>query len=83
MIATLRALAMLVPAIALCACATDGTEQESKYARSVMQCPHGETLICEVRNTGRIRHGSFSKGGKNCTCEVPREGGTIIPSVNQ
>lgn len=84
MTATRRALVMLIPALALVACASDGTERTPKYARSGgVQCPPGETLICEVPTTGRIHHGSFSKRGKNCACEEPRAGATVIPSVNR
>jgi hypothetical protein len=44
-------------------------------------CAPGKTLVCEVSNVGRIKHGSFSNGSKNCSCEDPRAGAPIIPGI--
>jgi hypothetical protein len=64
----------------LVACAS-GNRQESREVSLSDTCAPGETLICEVPNTGRITHGSFSKGRKKCACEYAREGAPIIPGV--
>jgi len=65
------------------ACASNSTTQSANRDPSV-QCPAGKTMICEVRSTSRITHGSFSKRGSNCACEEEgRAGATIIPDVNQ
>jgi len=59
-----------------------GSRTASKSATP--SCPAGETLICEVRNTGRITHGSFSKKNTTrCSCDEARTGGTVIPGIPQ
>lgn len=59
-------------------------DSQTVSRNSSYQCPRGETMVCEVRNTGRITHGSFSKRGKNCTCQdESREGPAIIPEIRQ
>ena len=73
-------LAILV-LLAMGACASDGGNRTASRSAGVT-CPPGETLICEVRNTGRITHGSFSNRNTNrCACEVAANGGTVIPSI--
>ena len=65
------------------ACASNSATQSANRGPSV-QCPAGKTMVCEVRSTSRITHGSFSKRGTNCACEEEgRTGATIIPDVNQ
>jgi hypothetical protein len=77
----LRASTMIFAVLVLTACASAGTSSP-KPASISDTCAPGETLICEVPNTGRIKHGSFSKGSKKCACQ--RDGDTgppIIPQV--
>jgi hypothetical protein len=72
---------LTVVALVLCACVSAGNSKPAPVSASDT-CAPGETLTCEVSNTGRIKHGSFNKGGKNCACE--RDGQTgppIIPQV--
>lgn len=68
--------------LTLAACASDGGNKTARKSQSV-ECGPGQVLQCEVRNTGRIKHGSFAKGNTRCSCEDGRAGPTIIPSVNQ
>jgi hypothetical protein len=77
----LRTSAMTIAALVLIACAPAGTRKPATVSASDT-CGPGETLVCEVPNTGRIQHGSFSKGSKTCACQ--RDGSTgppIIPQV--
>ncbi|HEX9853616.1 MAG TPA: hypothetical protein VGA68_11400, partial [Woeseiaceae bacterium] len=70
-----------VTALLLGACASSGN-RESGEISSTDTCGAGKTLVCEVPNTGRIKHGSFSKGSKTCACEVAGETGPpIIPGI--
>ncbi len=72
---------LIVVALLLCACVSAGNREPAPVSASDT-CAPGETLICEVSNTGRIKHGSFSKGGKNCGCEKDGQSGPpIIPQV--
>lgn len=70
-----------VAVLLLCACASSGNRGSSEISTSDT-CGAGKTLVCEVPNTGRIKHGSFSKGSKTCACEVAGETGPpIIPGI--
>jgi hypothetical protein len=62
------------------ACAQDPAKQATENSSRV-QCPPGETMVCEVRNTGRIVHGSFSKGNSRCACKDERSGSPNIPGI--
>lgn len=66
--------------LAISACASDGTERPPKVSANDM-CGPGETLICEVRNTGRITHGTFNKRNTTCACEEAKSGATVIPTI--
>lgn len=83
MMTSSRILAVSVLLTCLSACAsTSGTQTASRSSN--YQCPAGETMVCEVRSTGRITHGSFSKRGTNCACQDgSREVPTIIPEIRQ
>lgn len=73
----------LLPAavLLLAACTSAGT-RDPGTANMSDACGSGETLVCEVPNTGRIKHGSFSKGSKRCACQRDGETGPpIIPPV--
>ena len=77
----LKASSMTVAALVLTACASAGS-REPESASISDACAPGETLVCEVPNTGRIKHGSFSKGSKKCACQRDGETGPpIIPQV--
>ena len=80
---SLKPLAVVLLSGCLAACATkSGTQTASKSSN--YQCAAGETMVCEVRNTSRITHGSFSKRGRNCACQdSSREAPTIIPEIRQ
>ncbi len=60
---------IVLSALTFTACASDPNSMSARRS-SDYQCPTGETLVCEVRNTSRIHHGSFSKKGSNCACQV-------------
>lgn len=62
------------------ACASDSTKSPRQVTASD-SCAPDETLVCEVSNTGRIKHGSFSKEGKRCSCSDRKSGAPIIPGV--
>ena len=66
----------------LTACASDGTKSPRELTASDT-CAPDETLVCEVSNTGRIKHGSFSKEGKRCSCSDRKSGAPIIPGIPQ
>ncbi|MDH4049408.1 MAG: hypothetical protein OEW68_15240 [Gammaproteobacteria bacterium] len=79
---TLRRIFLLVAAsLVLGACASDSSPKKPKRVSASDTCAPGDTLICEVSNTARIKHGSFSKGSKKCSCEDRRAGAPIIPGV--
>jgi hypothetical protein len=77
---------LLIPAgyiasvLLLGACVSLGNKDSSTVSISDT-CAPDETLICEVSNTGRIKHGSFSKDGKRCSCSDRRSAAPIIPGV--
>jgi hypothetical protein len=73
-------LAIFAVALMLGACASNSTREPRKLSASDT-CAPGKTLICEVSNTARIKHGSFSKGSKNCSCEDKRAGVPRIPGI--
>jgi hypothetical protein len=62
------------------ACASDTTRSAREVSASDT-CAPDETLVCEVSNTGRIKHGSFGKDGKRCSCSDRKSGAPIIPGV--
>jgi len=62
------------------ACAHDPGKQNTAESRE-FQCAAGEKMVCEVRNTGRIQHGSFSKANSRCACLDDRAGAPNIPAV--
>ena len=64
----------------LVACASDNTRSAREVSASDT-CAPDETLVCEVSNTGRIKHGSFGKDGKRCSCSDRSTGAPIIPGV--
>lgn len=64
----------------LTACASDNTRSPKKPSASDA-CAPDQTLVCEVSNTGRIKHGSFSKEGKRCSCSDGKAGAPIIPGI--
>ena len=68
--------------LAFSACASDPSRQAGNRSQPI-DCGPGKTLICEVRNTGRIKHGSFGNDAKNCSCEEGRAGPTRVPSIDQ
>jgi hypothetical protein len=77
----LRAGTLIIAGLVLTACAS-GSTRDPGPANMSDACAAGETLICEVPNTGRIKHGSFSKGSKKCACQRTGETGPpIIPQV--
>ena len=63
----------------LSACASSSTQKRTVTAADA--CAPNETLVCEVSNTGRIKHGSFSKDGERCSCSDRSKGPPIIPGV--
>ncbi len=69
---------IVLSALSFTACASDPNSMSARRS-SGYQCPTGEKLVCEVRNTGRIHHGSFSKKGSNCACQV--EGTLAAPII--
>ena len=81
-IMTLHKLSLLmVASMALGACTSGSSTRPPKAVSASDTCAPGKTLICEVSNTARIKHGSFSKGSKSCSCEDKRAGAPIIPGV--
>ena len=80
----LRTALSVFAVLALTACASNPDNRTARRSSSY-ECPAGETLICEVTNTGRITHGSFGKRGTSrCSCQDEgRAGPTIIPDVHQ
>ena len=80
---SLKVLAVATLLLLFAGCASK-SETQSVSRSSSFQCPPGETMTCEVRNTGRITHGSFSKRGKNCTCvDGSRDVPSIVPEIRQ
>jgi len=79
----IRYMAILFLSLMLGACASGTSTRQVAKASPEDMCKPGENLICEVSNTGRISHGSFSKRNSRCACEVARAGATVIPSVGQ
>lgn len=76
-----KAGSLIIAAWVLTAC-TAGSTRDPAQASMSDACAAGETLVCEVPNTGRIKHGSFSKGSKKCACQRTGETGPpIIPQV--
>lgn len=72
---------MTIVALVLSACVSAGSNKPPPVS-AADTCAPGETLVCEVPNTGRIKHGSFSKGSKKCACQRDGETGPpIIPQV--
>jgi hypothetical protein len=69
---------LLVFAVAACA-QNPGKQQSENSAR--VQCPPGETIVCEVRNTGRIMHGTFSNKNSRCACKDSRTDSPNIPDI--
>ena len=83
MMARLNISITLLSLLALTACASNPDNRSARRSSSY-QCPAGETLVCEVTNTGRITHGSFSKKGSKCSCEDEGQvGPTVIPGIQQ
>lgn len=77
----LKSCLLPVAALLLAACTSAGT-RDAGTANMSDACGSGETLVCEVPNTGRIKHGSFTKGSKRCACQRSGETGPpIIPPV--
>jgi len=55
--------------IAASGCAQQSREHTARdAARTSVRCPHGQTLHCETRRIGRIRHGTFGASNENCAC---------------
>jgi len=77
---TVRVITNTLLILVVGACAQDPAKQPAKNS-SRTQCPPGETMVCEVRNTGRIMHGSFSKGNSRCACKDDRGGPPNIPGI--
>ncbi len=74
---------VLMLALSFTACASDPNNMSARRT-SNYQCPAGQTLICEVTNTGRIHHGSFSKRGSNCACQIEgTEAAPNVPAIQQ
>ncbi len=72
---------MTIAVLVLTACVSTSNREPDPVSASDT-CAPGETLVCEVPNTGRIKHGSFSKGSKRCACQRDGESGPpIIPQV--
>ncbi len=77
---TVRVIANTLLVFAVAACAQNPGKQQSENS-SRTQCPPGETMVCEVRNTGRIMHGSFSKANSRCACKDSRTDSPNIPDI--
>jgi hypothetical protein len=69
---------LLVLAVAACA-QNPGKQQSNNSPRT--ECPPGETMVCEVRNTGRIMHGTFSNKNSRCACKDSRTDSPNIPDI--
>jgi hypothetical protein len=54
---------LIIAAGLLAGCASDKT-RSSRDVSASDTCAPDQTLVCEVSNTGRIKHGSFSKDGE-------------------
>ena len=70
--------ALLVFVVA--ACAQNPARQQSENSDRI-KCPPGEKLVCEVRNTGRIMHGSFGNKNSRCACKDSRTDSPNIPVI--
>ncbi len=76
----LRRALMPVAAVLIVATGCTSNPQQAGHvqAETRVKCPPGQTMTCEVRTTGRIRHGSFRSNLEKCSC-VP-EGFDLPPS---
>ena len=66
-------------ALVLAACTSGGTRDPAP-ANMRDACAPGETLVSEVPHTGRVKHGSCSKGSKKCACQGSGESDPIRQS---
>lgn len=71
--------------IAASGCAQQSQQRAARDAeRITFRCPAGQTLHCETRRIGRIRHGTFGASNENCAC-IPDGMPTLetpkIPSI--
>jgi hypothetical protein len=73
--------AMTLGAVMLLAACASGNSREPRQLSASDTCAPNETLVCEVSNTGRIKHGSFSKEGERCACSDRRKGAPLIPGI--
>lgn len=79
---------LLVAALVIAAsgCAQQSQQRAARDAEQTsIRCPHGQTLQCETRRIGRIRHGTFGASNENCAC-MPEGMATLetpkIPSIH-
>jgi len=83
-----KPLTILAAALAIAAsgCAQQSQQRAARDAdQASFRCPHGQTLHCETRRIGRIRHGTFGASNENCAC-IPEGMETLetpkIPAIH-
>ncbi len=74
----------LVALLAACAQQPERTSAGPELAsRASLKCPAGQTMICEARSIGRIRHGTFARANDRCACvrqDLPALKTPVIPT---